>query len=150
MNTTRASITTLLVGTGILFLGYGLLITLLPLRARIEDFSTTMIGVMGGAYFAGFALGCVIGPIAVKRVGHIRAFAGFAALATVLLLILPLAIDPGAWAKAHHHIAAIVKEKIDFIFGHGHPGQRIANRRRGRQLEQEPRPPVAIFANGVK
>jgi len=97
LNTTRASITTLLVGTGILFLGYGLLITLLPIRAKIEDFSTTMIGVMGGAYFAGFAVGCLIGPVAVKRVGHIRSFAGFAALATVLLLVLPLAIDPGVW-----------------------------------------------------
>ena len=98
MNTTRASITTLLIGTAVLFLGYGLLVTLLPLRARIEDFSTTMIGVMGGAYFAGFAVGCLIGPQVVKRVGHIRAFAGFAAMATVLLLVLPMAIDPGVWA----------------------------------------------------
>jgi MFS family permease len=98
LKSTRASITTLLIGTAVLFLGYGLLITLLPLRARIEDFSTTMIGVMGGAYFAGFAVGCLIGPQAVKRVGHIRAFAGFAALATVLLLVLPMAIDPGVWA----------------------------------------------------
>jgi len=97
LKTTRASITTLLVGTAVLFLGYGLLVTLLPLRAKIEDFSTTMIGVMGGAYFAGFAVGCLIGPIVVKRVGHIRAFAGFAALATVLLLILPMAINPGVW-----------------------------------------------------
>ena len=98
MKSTRASITTLLIGTAVLFLGYGLLITLLPLRARIEDFSTTMIGVMGGAYFAGFAVGCLIGPGVVKRVGHIRAFAGFAAMATVLLLVLPMAIDPGVWA----------------------------------------------------
>jgi len=98
LNTTRASITTLLVGTGILFLGYGLLITMLPLRAKIEGFSTTMIGIMGGAYFAGFAIGCLIGPIAVKRVGHIRSFAGFAALAAILMLVMPLAIDPGLWA----------------------------------------------------
>ncbi len=98
MKTTRASITTLLVGTAVLFMGYGLLVTLLPLRAKIEGFSTTMIGVMGGAYFAGFAVGCLIGPQVVKRVGHIRAFAGFAALATVLLLVLPMAIDPGVWA----------------------------------------------------
>ncbi len=97
MKTARASITTLLVGTAVLFMGYGLLVTLLPLRAKIEGFSTTMIGVMGGAYFAGFAVGCLIGPHVVKRVGHIRAFAGFAALATVLLLVLPMAIDPGVW-----------------------------------------------------
>lgn len=98
MKSTRASITTLLVGTAVLFLGYGLLITLLPLRAKLEVFSTAMIGVMGGAYFAGFAVGCLIGPWVVKKVGHIRAFAGFAAIAAVLVLVLPMAIDPAIWA----------------------------------------------------
>jgi MFS family permease len=98
LKSTRASITTLLVGTAVLFLGYGLLITLLPLRAKLEVFSTAMIGVMGGAYFAGFAVGCLIGPWVVKKVGHIRAFAGFAAIAAVLVLVLPMAIDPAIWA----------------------------------------------------
>jgi MFS family permease len=98
LKSTRASIATLLVGTSVLILGYGLLITLLPLRAKIEVFSTTMIGVMGGAYFAGFAIGCLIGPGVVRRVGHIRAFAGFAAIAAVLVLALPMAIDPAVWA----------------------------------------------------
>jgi len=97
LKSTRASIATLLVGTAVLFLGYGLLITLLPLRAKLEVFSTAMIGVMGGAYFAGFAVGCLIGPWVVKRVGHIRAFAGFAAIAAVLVLVLPMAIDPALW-----------------------------------------------------
>jgi MFS family permease len=72
------SIATLLVGTAALYLGNGLLITLLPIRAQFEAFSTTAIGLMGGAFFAGFALGCVIGPPIVKQVGHIRCFAGFA------------------------------------------------------------------------
>ena len=35
---------------------------------------------MGTAFYAGFAIGCLIGPKAVERVGHIRCFAGFAAL----------------------------------------------------------------------
>jgi len=97
LKSTRASIATLLVGTAVLFLGYGLLITLLPIRAKMEVFSTSMIGVMGGAYFAGFAVGCLIGPWVVKKVGHIRAFAGFAAIAAVLVLVLPMAIDPALW-----------------------------------------------------
>jgi len=98
LKSTRASIATLLVGTAVLFLGYGLLITLLPLRAKLEVFSTAMIGAMGGAYFAGFAVGCVIGPWVVKKVGHIRTFAGFAAIAAVLVLLLPMAIEPALWA----------------------------------------------------
>jgi MFS family permease len=91
------SIATLLVGTAALYLGNGLLITLLPIRAQFEAFSTTAIGLMGGAFFAGFALGCVIGPPIVKQVGHIRCFAGFAALAAAGTLAYPLMIDPIAW-----------------------------------------------------
>jgi MFS family permease len=97
MRTIQASIGTLLVGTGALFLGYALLATLLPIRAQMEGFSTTMIGVMGGVYFAGFGLGCLIGPRAGRRVGHIRTFAGFAAMAAALVLVHPMAINPLAW-----------------------------------------------------
>ncbi len=43
MRSIQASIGTLLVGTGALFLGYALLTTLLPIRAQMEGFSTTMI-----------------------------------------------------------------------------------------------------------
>ena len=32
------------------------------ITAQLEAFSTTMIGVMGGVYFGGFAIGCLIGP----------------------------------------------------------------------------------------
>jgi MFS family permease len=92
------SIATLLVGTAAMFLGNGLLQTLVPVRAQIEGFSTTAIGLMGTAYFAGFAAGCLLGPHAVKRVGHIRSFAGFAALAAALTLAHPLAVEPVAWS----------------------------------------------------
>ena len=61
MKSVRASITTLLIGTAILFLGNGLQQTLVPIRAKLEAFSTTSVGLLGAAYFAGFALGCVIG-----------------------------------------------------------------------------------------
>jgi MFS family permease len=92
------SIATLLIGTATMFLGYGLLQTLLPVRAQLEGFSTTAIGLMGTAYFAGFAVGCLLGPHAVKRVGHIRSFAGFAALAAALTLAHPLAVEPITWS----------------------------------------------------
>lgn len=98
MSSSTRSIATLLVGAGGLFLGYGLLMTLIPIRAQLEGFSTTWIGLMGTANFAGFAIGCLLGPLAVKTVGHIRCFAGFAALLAATVLIHPLAVDPVAWA----------------------------------------------------
>lgn len=97
MSSARRSIVTLLIATAALFLGNGLLQTLVPIRAQLVGFSTAVIGLMGAAYFAGFAVGCLIGPAAVKRVGHIRSFAGFGALAAAGTLLYPLAVEPLAW-----------------------------------------------------
>ncbi len=97
MSAARRSIATLLVGTAVLFLGNGVLFTLLPVRAALEGFATTTIGAMGAAYAGGFAAGCWLGPSVVQRVGHIRSFAGFAALAAAGALSYPLLVDPIAW-----------------------------------------------------
>ena len=56
------SIATLLFCAGLLFAGYGLFATLLPLRADLEGFSTTVIGLLGAGYSAGFVVGCLFGP----------------------------------------------------------------------------------------
>ena len=98
MQSTRRSIATLLVGTAVLFLGNGLLMTLLPIRAKLEAFSTSWVGLIGGVYAAGFVLGCLVGPWVVKQVGHTRAFAGFAALCAIAAMAHPFAIDPLGWA----------------------------------------------------
>ncbi len=100
MNSVRNNITILLIGTAILMLGQGLLVTLLPVRGAIEGFSTTWIGSMGGAYYGGFAIGCLIGPSMVRNVGHIRVFAGFAALSAAASLIFQLSPTPAAWVLA--------------------------------------------------
>ena len=62
-----------------------------------SEASTTAIGIMGTALYAGFMLGCVAGPRVVGMVGHVRAFAGFAALATVSSLAYPLVVEPAVW-----------------------------------------------------
>ncbi len=97
MNSARRSITTLLIGSAAMFMGNGLLQTLVPVRAQLEGFSTMTIGLIGTAYFAGFAVGCLFGPGVVKRVGHIRTFAGFAALSAVVTLVYPLFVEPIVW-----------------------------------------------------
>lgn len=97
MQARTRSISTILLGAGIVFLGYGLMVTVLPIRAQLEGFGETAIGLMGSAYFVGFVIGCAVGPATVKAVGHTRAFAGFAALVAALSLIFPLAVDPWLW-----------------------------------------------------
>ncbi len=88
---------TLLLGAALVLAGVGLFQTLLPLRAGLENFSATAIGFLGTAYFGGFIAGCLMGPVLVKLVGHIRAFAGLAALLAALLLLFPIGVDPYAW-----------------------------------------------------
>ncbi len=97
MESVRTNITVLLIGAAILMLGQGLLITLLPVRGAMEGLSTTWIGAMGSAYYGGFAIGCLIGPGMIRNVGHIRVFAGFAALTAAAALIFQLAPNPWAW-----------------------------------------------------
>lgn len=92
------SIATLLIGTALLMLGNGIQVTVIPLRAQIEGFTTTQIGAMGTIFFAGFAAGCLFGSRLVKKVGHIRCFAAFAALAAVGALAYPLLPEFLVWS----------------------------------------------------
>ena len=80
-----------------LLMGNGLQGTLLPVRAQFEHFSPLEIGVLGSAYFLGFALGCVFGPHAVRRVGHIRAFAAMVSIASTISLAHALLLSPAVW-----------------------------------------------------
>lgn len=87
----------LLLGVGILLAGQGLQGTLLPVRASLEGFSTLAIGMMGGAYFFGFTLGCLRGPKLVFRVGHIRVFAAMTAAASAAPLLHGLWLETWLW-----------------------------------------------------
>jgi MFS family permease len=86
-----------MLGVASLLVGNGLLGTLLPVRAGIEDFPTVSIGVMGSAYFAGFILGCVLGPRLVHRVGHIRTFTAVVAVVSAAALVHLLVMEPVVW-----------------------------------------------------
>lgn len=65
----------------LLVLGTGLQSVLVPVRAHLLGFSDFKVGALGGAYYVGFVLGCLVAPRLVRRVGHIRAFAALAVIA---------------------------------------------------------------------
>ena len=58
MTSVVAPIAALLLSVAFLLMGNGLQGTLLPLRANLEAFGALDIGVLGSAYFLGFAIGC--------------------------------------------------------------------------------------------
>jgi MFS family permease len=97
MTSLFATISSLLGGVALLLLGHGLLNTLLTLRGIAEGYSTGMIGLLMSGYFAGFLVGTWLAPSLIRRVGHIRTFAFYAALASVAVLMHVLIVNPWVW-----------------------------------------------------
>ena len=86
MTATLHSLRSLLLSVAVLLAGHGLQLTLLPLKAQELGWSSSAIGLTGSAYYLGFLLGCLSVPAMIRRVGHIRAFTVFVAVATMALL----------------------------------------------------------------
>ncbi len=87
----------ILLATFIFLTGNGLLGTVTPVRAHLEGFSDVAIGFMGSAYYAGFLIGCFVGPGLLLRVGHSRTFAVAAGLATATAIAQPLVVNEVFW-----------------------------------------------------
>ncbi|MFG1450980.1 hypothetical protein V5F44_01840 [Xanthobacter sp. V2C-8] len=92
-----APVAALLLSVAILLLGNGLLGTLLIVRAGQEGFSAAAISAMMSFYFAGFTIGALVLPRIIVSVGHVRTFAGFAAIASMTALLHVAFVDPVAW-----------------------------------------------------
>ncbi len=88
----------LFVSVGLLLTGGGLLTTLVGVRMAEEAFPTEIIGVVAAAYSVGFVIATRICPHVIARVGHIRSFAAFAAMAAISTLAYPLLVEPWIWA----------------------------------------------------
>lgn len=70
--------------------------TVVPLRMAIAGQPPLLIGLVGSAYSIGFLVGCFAIPSLVRRVGHIRGFAVFAALQAASTLSFPM-IPEALW-----------------------------------------------------
>lgn len=91
-------VSALLLGTALLLLGSGLYATLLAIRGIGEGFSSSAIGLIMGAYYLGFLLGCLGCPRLVQNVGHIRTYAALTAIASAASLAHIMMVDEIFWA----------------------------------------------------
>ena len=87
----------LFLGMGFLMMAYGFQGSLLGVRAVQEEFSLTATGFMMSGYFVGYFIGAATIPNIISRVGHIRVFAAFASLASLVILIHSIFIHPLIW-----------------------------------------------------
>jgi len=87
----------LFLGMGALMLAYGFQGSLLGVRAVKEEFSLTATGFMMSGYFVGYFIGAKTIPQIISRVGHIRVFAAFASIASLVILIHAVYVNPLIW-----------------------------------------------------
>jgi MFS family permease len=93
-----APVSALLLSVSMLLMGNGLQGTLVPVRGNMESFLPFELGLLGAAYFIGFTLGCLQGPVLVRRAGHIRAYLAMTSLASAVAVLHPVFIDPFVWS----------------------------------------------------
>jgi MFS family permease len=91
------AVASLLVGVAFLMLGSGLLGLVLPIRLSEEAVPTSITGIVMSSYYAGLMLGALYGKRFIARVGHIRAFAAFAAIVSSGALAHALWFNPWFW-----------------------------------------------------
>jgi MFS family permease len=97
MQRTALTLSSLIISIVLLISGNAFLMTLLGLRLSIEEFSTALIGWILVFYSLGFVAGTLWAGRIIEKVGHIRAFAVFAAVLAASILIYPMAVEAGLW-----------------------------------------------------
>jgi MFS family permease len=98
--TERATVSTLfalLLGFGLMQMGNTLQGTLLSIRGGIEGFSPAQVGAVGSGFWAGIVIGSLRCGRWIHKIGHIRAFLAFGAIASTAPLVHLLVVDPTSW-----------------------------------------------------
>lgn len=88
---------TLFLGFTVLMIGNGLNLAVLGVRMVDEGFDVRASGVVMACYFAGFLLGPVLVVRWLSGVGHIRVFASLASLASCVVLVHFVWVNPVSW-----------------------------------------------------
>ena len=87
----------LFLGMSFIMMAYGFQGSLLGVRAVQEEFSLTATGFFMSGYFIGYFIGAATIPNVISKVGHVRVFAAFASLASLIILIHSILIHPFIW-----------------------------------------------------
>lgn len=94
---TVISVSALFLSLALLTGGNTMLGTLLGLRLELEGYTAARTGLILTFHSIGFVLGSLHTERIIRRVGHIRAFAVFGALASTAILIHPMYVQTDLW-----------------------------------------------------
>jgi MFS family permease len=87
----------LFLGMGLIMLAHGYQGSLLGVRAVKEEFSLVSTGFMLSGYYVGYFIGAKTITGFISRVGHIRVFAAFASIASIVVLLHSILVNPFTW-----------------------------------------------------
>ncbi|MEH6445469.1 MAG: MFS transporter, partial [Oceanospirillaceae bacterium] len=97
MGATLLSLISLFASCFILMMGNGLVNVLLPVKMELGGIDTGTIGLVLSLYYVGMLVGAIYSKYLIKRVGHVRVFAGVVALGAVSILLCSFEADPVLW-----------------------------------------------------
>jgi len=91
------SVASVIIATAFTAAGNGMMATFVPVRLDLEGIGSDAVGLVVTAYAGGMLLGCLFSGHVMRRVGHIRAFAAFAALGTISALLMSAWVAVPGW-----------------------------------------------------
>jgi len=86
-----------LVSLVIVMLGNGFFNTFASLRISIDGYASWVIGILNSSYYAGVMLGSIYVERLLDRIGHIRTFAIFASINSLIIVVQSMLIGPISW-----------------------------------------------------
>jgi MFS family permease len=122
----------LLLGFMLLMLGNGLQGTLLGVRGGMEGMSPGTLAYVISAFFLGLLIGARTAPLMIRRVGHVRVFAGLASLISAAFILYGAL--PVAWAWVMMRLLAGFCFSGIYIVVESWLNDRATNETRGQAL----------------
>lgn len=98
--TPAIAVTSIILSTGLVAIGNGLMFAFIPVRLAAEGFAPAWAGIILTALSAGGIAGCFLTGHMVRRVGHARVFMTFSAIIILSNAAIGFAVDPLAWLAA--------------------------------------------------
>ena len=93
----RTTIAAILFSVFLMGAGMGVQGSAVSLRAGLEGFSDSLVGLIMSANYVGLIIGSMIAPTLIRNVGYVRAFAAAASLGSGSAIAHLLLINPVAW-----------------------------------------------------
>jgi MFS family permease len=87
----------IILGISVLQVANGILVTVLPISLTEAGYSIQAFSAVATAHSLSFLVGCILSTRIIGAVGHIRAFAAYAAATSVTALSFTIAPDPAFW-----------------------------------------------------